>query len=66
MVDDVTNKELKEMVDNIDKNGETEYLMVSLTADESKAYDYRKFDLRLNDRMTQREFREIKEKYEER
>ena len=51
------------MVD-IDKNGETEYWKISLAAVESETYDYRKFDLRLNDRIMRREFREIKEKYE--
>ena len=64
MVDDVTNEELKEAVEDIDKNGEIEYWTVSLTSVESKTFDYRKFDLKLNDKITRRASREIKKKYE--
>ena len=64
MVDDVTNEELKEAVEDIDINGEIEYQTVSLASVESKAFDYKKFDLKLNDKMTRREFRKIKEEYE--
>ena len=64
MIDDITNEELKSVVDEIDKNGKSEYYVLCMDGRNSEIYDYRNFDLGKNNLCVRRYFRKIKYGYE--
>ena len=64
MIDDITNEELKYVVDSIDKTGKTDYYVLCMDGRHSKKYDYRNFDLGKNNLHVRRFFQKIKYGYE--
>lgn len=64
IINDYTNFELKEMVDDIDRKGKSncQYISMFLTY---KDYDYRNFDLKKNNLHLKRFYRKIKQGYEQ-
>ena len=64
MIDDITSDELKDVVDNIDKTGESNYSVLCIDGRHTKTYDYRKFDLKKNNLHVRRNFYKIKYGYE--
>lgn len=64
MIDDITNDELKDVVDSIDKTGESDYNVLCIDGRHSKTYDYRNFDLKKNNLHVRRYFSKIKNGYE--
>ena len=65
MIDDITNEELKKVVDNVDKSRESKYSVFCIDGRHTKLYDYRKFDLDKNNLYVRRYFYKIKRGYEE-
>ena len=63
IINDYTNKELKEMVDNIDKKGASDYQYLSMFLI-PREYDYRNFDISKNNLHLRRFYRKIKYNYE--
>ena len=64
MIDDITSEELKEVVDNIDKKGKSNYQVLRIDGRHSEIYDYRQFDLDKNNLYVRRYFWKIKYGYE--
>ena len=64
MIDDITSDELKEVVDDIDKTGKSDYYALEMDGRYSKIYDYRNFDLGKNNLHVRRYFYKIKYGYE--
>ena len=64
MIDDITSDELKEIVDDIDKTGKSDYYALEMDGRHSKIYDYRNFDLGKNNLHVRRYFYKIKYGYE--
>lgn len=64
MIDDITSEELKKVVDNIDKAGQSDYYVLRMDGRNSKLYDYRNFDLTKNNLQVRRYFLKIKYGYE--
>lgn len=64
MIDDITNEELKEVVEDIDKTGESHYYVFCIDGRNNEIYDYRKFDLNKNNLYLRRYFQKIKYSYE--
>ncbi len=64
MIDDITSDELKEIVDNIDKTGKSDYYSLYMDGRNSGLYDYRDFDLNQNNLQVRRYFFKIKNGYE--
>ena len=64
MIDDITSDELKEVVDDIDKTGKSDYYALEMDGRHSKIYDYRNFDLGKNNLHVRRYFYKIKYGYE--
>ena len=65
MIDDISSDELKEVIDSIDKTGESEYSVLCMDGRNSKTYDYRIFDLEKNNLQVRRYFYKIKNGYED-
>lgn len=64
MIDDITNEELKEIVEDIDRTGKSDYCALLYGGRNSYLYDYRKFDLDNNNLYVRRYFLKIKYSYE--
>lgn len=64
IINDYTNFELKEMVDDIDRKGKSNYQYISMFLT-YKDYDYRNFDLKKNNLHLKRFYRKIKQGYEQ-
>ena len=64
MIDDITNDELKKVVEDIDKTGESHYYVFCIDGRNCEIYDYRKFDLDKNNLYLRRYFQKIKYSYE--
>ena len=64
MINDITNKELKEVVNNIDKKGKSNYEIFCIGGRFTEIYDYRNFDLDKNNLYVRRYFFKIKYSYE--
>ena len=64
IINDYTNFELKEMVDDIDRKGKSNYQYLSMFST-PKDYDYRNFDLKKNNLHLKRFYRKIKQGYEQ-
>lgn len=64
MMDDLSDFELKEIVNDIDQKGYSEYEFTP-GYDRTIKYDYRDFDLKSNNVLLKGEISEIKDKYEE-
>lgn len=64
MIDDITNDELKDVIDDIDEKGESDYSVLCIGGRYTKPYDYRNFDLRKNNLYVRRYFSKIKKSYE--
>ena len=64
MIDDITSDELKDVVENIDKTGQSDYSVLCIDGRHTKTYDYRKFDLKKNNLHVRRYFYKIKYGYE--
>lgn len=64
MIDDITNDELKEVVENIDKLGKSKYYTLCPDGKSSKIYDYRNFNLDENKIHVKKYFPLIKKAYE--
>lgn len=64
IINDYTNFELKEMVDDIDRKGKSNYQYLSMFST-PKDYDYRNFDLKKNNLHLKRFYRKIKRGYEQ-
>ena len=64
MIDDITNWELKKVVEDIDKTGESHYSVLRIDKRNSEIYDYRNFDLDKNNLYVRRYFWKIKYSYE--
>lgn len=64
IINDYTNLELKEMVDDIDRKGKSNYQYISMFLT-YKDYDYRNFDLKKNNLHLKRFYRKIKQGYEQ-
>lgn len=65
MIDDITSEELKDIVDDIDKNGKSDYYALCMDGRNSRIYDYRNFDLDKNNLHIRRYFSKIKHGYED-
>ncbi len=65
MIDDITSEELKEIVEDIDKRGKSDYYALRYEGRHSYVYDYREFDLDKNNLYVRRYFWKIKYRYEE-
>lgn len=65
MIDDITSEELKEVVNDIDKKGKSDYYALCIDGRHSKLYDYRNFDLDKNNLHVRRYFSKIKNGYEQ-
>ena len=65
MIDDITSEELKQIVENIDKTGKSDYYALRMHGRDSYNYDYRIFNLDKNNLQVRRYFRKIKYKYED-
>lgn len=63
VIDDTTNYELKQIIEDIDKKGESDYQYMDLFH-VLRPYDYRTFDLDKNNLHLRRSFRKIKNGYE--
>ena len=64
MINDITNEELKEIVDDIDKAGKSDYNILCIDGRHTEIYDYRNFDLDKNNLYVRRYFFKIKYSYE--
>lgn len=64
MIDDITNKELRDIVNDIDKIGKSDYSVLRIDGRNSEIYDYRKFDLDKNNLYVRRYLGKIKYGYE--
>ena len=64
MIDDITNNELKKIIDDIDKTGQSDYYALCMDGRNNYNYDYRTFDLDKNNLHIRRYFRKIKYGYE--
>ena len=64
MIDDITDWELKKVVEDIDKTGESHYSVLRIDKRNSEIYDYRNFDLDKNNLYVRRYFWKIKYSYE--
>lgn len=64
MIDDITNEELKEVINDIDKKGKSDYNVLCMDGRNSKTYDYRNFNLKKNNLHVRRYFSKIKNGYE--
>ena len=64
MIDDITSDELRDVVENIDKTGKSDYSVLCMDGRNSKIYDYRNFDLKKNNLHVRRYFYKIKSGYE--
>lgn len=64
MIDDITSDELKEIVEDIDKTGKSNYQAPQYESEFSYNYDYREFDLDKNNLYVRRYFQKIKQSYE--
>lgn len=64
MIDDITNEELKEIVEDIDRTGKSDYCALLYGGRNSYLYDYREFDLDNNNLYVRRYFLKIKYSYE--
>lgn len=64
MINDITNKDLKEVVNNIDKKGKSNYKIFCIGGRFTEIYDYRNFDLDKNNLYVRRYFFQIKYSYE--
>ena len=64
MIDDITSEELKQIVENIDKTGKSDYYALRMHGRDSYNYDYRIFNLDKNNLQVRRYFQKIKYKYE--
>ena len=65
MIDDITSEELKQIVENIDKTGKSDYYALLMHGRDSYNYDYRIFNLDKNNLQVRRYFQKIKYKYED-
>lgn len=65
MIDDITSEELKQIVENIDKTGKSDYYALRMHGRDSYNYDYRIFNLDKNNLQVRRYFQKIKYKYED-
>lgn len=45
MIEDITSIELKDIVEDIDKTGKSDYYVLCMDGRNSRIYDYRNFDL---------------------
>ena len=63
IINDYTNKELKEIVDDIDKKGKSDYQYLEIFLIPKK-YDYRNFNLVKNNLHLRRFYRKVKQGYE--
>ena len=63
IINDYTNEELKEMIDDIDKKGKSDYQYLSMFLI-PREYDYRNFDISKNNLHLRRFYRKIKYNYE--
>lgn len=64
MINDITNDELKEVINNIDKTGKSNYKILCIDGRRTEIYDYRNFDLDKNNLYVRRYFSKIKYGYE--
>ena len=64
MIDNITSEELKEVVNDIDKTGNSDYYALCIDGRNSYNYDYRIFDLDKNNLYVRRYFYKIKYSYE--
>lgn len=65
MIDDITSEKLKDIVDDIDKKGKSDYYALYMDGRNSRIYDYRNFDLDRNNLHVRRYFGKIKHGYED-
>ncbi len=65
MIDDLTNSELKDIVEEIDKKGTSDYEVVCKDQKGTEIYDYRNFDLEENNAYLKKCFLKIKYSYED-
>ncbi len=65
MIDDITDEQLKEVVDKIDKTGTSNCYALCIDSRQSELYDYRDFDLDKNNLHVRRHFYQIKYGYEQ-
>jgi hypothetical protein len=64
MIDDITDEELKEIVEDIDRKGKSDYYSLYMDGRHSYIYDYRVFNLRDTNLLISRYFLKIKHGYE--
>ena len=64
MIDDITSEELKEVVDDINKTGKSDYNILCIDGRHTEVYDCRNFDLDKNNLYVRRYFSKIKYGYE--
>jgi len=64
MIDDITIEELKDIVEDIDKKGKSDYYVLDISGRNKINYDYRNFNLEKNNLHIRRYFRKIKYGYE--
>jgi hypothetical protein len=65
MIDDITGEELKEIVEDIDKKGKSDYYSLYMDGRNMQPYDYRMFDIRKTNLLISRFFSKIKHGYED-
>lgn len=65
MIDDISSDELKDVVDDIDRVGKSDYYALCNDGRTSEIYDYRIFDLDRNNLYVRRYFQKIKHGYED-
>lgn len=65
MIDDITSEELKEVVEDIDRKGKSDYYALYIDGRHSRIYDYRDFNLDENNLYVRRFFQKIKHGYED-
>lgn len=65
MIDNITSEELKDIVDDIDKKGKSDYYALCMDGRNSRIYDHRNFDLDKNNLHVRRYFWKIKHGYED-
>lgn len=64
MIDDLTNEELKEIINTIDKKGESNFYAFRPDRRNKRIYDYRKFNVEKNNLQIKRYYTKIKDGYE--